>query len=113
MAWIGGCGLCSPHTALPCSETRLPCPGVEVVQMTALGPARRGLGLPGEHPSRSLLPEEQPALPAQAAARHAGPACASTAWVGGLRPPPQECLGDSLVFGVTWISPGLTSLHVS
>lgn len=24
MAWIGGCGLCSPHTALPCSETRLP-----------------------------------------------------------------------------------------
>lgn len=80
--------------------------------MKALGLACWGLGLPGKHPSSSLLPEQLAPL-AQAAARRAGPDCASTAWVGGLRPPPQECLGDSLVFGVTWSSPGLTSLHVS
>lgn len=84
--------------------------GGEAVQRQALGPARQGPGRPGS--TRALPAARAAALPGQAAARRAGPDCASAAWAGGLRPPPQECLGGSLVFGVSWISPGLTWPHL-
>lgn len=80
------------------------------MQRQALGPARQGPGRPGS--TRALPAARAAALPGQAAARRAGPDCASAAWAGGLRPPPQECLGGSLVFGVSWISPGLTWPHL-
>lgn len=69
--------------------------------------ARAAPGAPAQFPAARAA-----ALPGQAAARRAGPDCASAAWAGGLRPPPQECLGGSLVFGVSWISPGLTWPHL-
>ena len=57
-------------------------------------PSARGLGPCGQLLSGFSVPM-QPALPSRLPARGAGSDCAHTAWVGGLRLPPQERLGTA------------------